>query len=442
MSIRLIRSVFGSLAFVGVTLGFQNCTKSFDLLEASQPQTGISMQPASDGTSSTSRQPASDGTSSKTSLASLQPPLEITSEDRLGLDINCDFWKMDQNALDDCTKDLDLIRDLGIGSVRIGSSWYSLTKETGDMDPQKVAFLKALLNEARKRGMKILFLVGLEAPASAYRCSETLNPPSSPSVRLDFCLAAFEKYFSELMDLVLPFTAHIELFNETNWNYPADIPTYNDPYGVKDQILSRSKALYISAKKILNGKKTLGFSAVLHSQGISYFYNSDFPDKGWNSGSLPLILAKDYVYWMEYGWQGDENILNQVIDVVDFHPYFNSADYNVLVQDFALAVSKLVPGGYKYLWITETNSGTIGSEEEQIKVFKQLVWFLENNWIQKAFWFVVRNGYENGEGDRYGLYDINRNLIKPNLAAEIRKQASKIPLNKRFLPETYRKPIE
>lgn len=243
------------------------------------------------------------------------------------------------------------------------------------------------------------------------------------------------------MDLVLPFTAHIELFNETNWNFSTTAPIYGDPYGPASYVISRSKALYINAKNILNKKKALGFKAVLHSQGISYFYNASFPDSGWNPGQIPLIEANDYLYWMKNGWQNNTNILTEVIDVVDVHPYFNSASYNAMMQNFAIRLSKLAPNG-KYIWITETNSGTlVKSEADQIAVFNQLSWFMDNNWVQKAFWYVVRNGYLNDEGDTYAIYDMNRNLIKPNLATVIKKQASKIPSSQRFSPPEYRQAI-
>lgn len=88
---------------------------------------------------------------------SLQPPAEGNSPDKLGMDMTCNFWSMDQAALEDCTKDLDLIKDLGIGTVRIGSFWYMMTDSIGNLAPAKAAFLKSLMNAARTRGMKILF---------------------------------------------------------------------------------------------------------------------------------------------------------------------------------------------------------------------------------------------------------------------------------------------
>ncbi|MGF6478216.1 hypothetical protein [Paraburkholderia sp. JPY419] len=70
------------------------------------------------------------------------------------------------------------------------------------------------------------------APSSAYQCSATQNPPSGSSPRLDFCDATFTKYLGSLMDVVLPFTADIELFNETNWSFSASDPSYGDPNGI------------------------------------------------------------------------------------------------------------------------------------------------------------------------------------------------------------------
>ena len=367
----------------------------------------------------------------------VQPPPEVFPVDKLGMALNCNIWSMDQAALDDCSKDLDLIAGLGIGSVKIGLAWYMMTEPDGSISPDKVIFLNSLLNAARIRGMKILFLINLPAPVSAYQCAETQEPPTEASTRLDFCNDAFVRFFDELMDIVLPFTAHIELFNETNWGYPTTAPAYVT-YGPESYILSRSKALYIYAKQILDAKKQLGYQAILHSQGISYFFNSSYPSRGWYA--TPLIEATTYLYWMEYGWQGEENVLNSVIDVVDLHPYFNSTDYSLMIYDIMTRLADMVPGRYKYVWVTETN-GVSGDENDQIAVFNKLKWYLDNNWIQKAYWYVIRSGYGDSLSDEYGIYDVNRNLVRPELANTMRVEAEKIPCSQRFLSEVYRQPI-
>jgi hypothetical protein len=297
------------------------------------------------------------------------------------------------------------------------------------LDTNKVAFLKSLLNAARTRGMKILFQVGMLAPAAAYQCSTTENPPNDSSPRLDFCDAAFSKYFGSLMDVVLPFTAHIELFNETKWNYYTSAPSYGDPNGVSGYILNRSKALYLTTKQILNGKLSAGYITVLHSQGISYFYNSALPNMGWEPpASNPLIDATDYIKAMGNNTSSASTPLNTSIDVVDLHPYFSVSDYVPEMQYFISTLASLVPSGPKSLWLTETNNSTDGSDESQLAAFNQVVTLMNNGSVQKAFWYVVRNGdYGNGEGDDYSIYDGNRNLIKPKLAAAIRAYNAGIP---------------
>jgi len=359
-----------------------------------------------------------------------QPPLEFDSADRIGMDITCNSWAMDAASLADCEGDLDLVKGLGIGLVRIVTSWYMMTDAAGNLNPPKVAFLKALMNAARAKGMKILYLVNLEAPASAYDCPTTQQKPTGPSIRLDFCDAAFSKYFTELMDVVLPFTGHIELFNETNWNYSESAPYYSSvsPAGY---IIDRSVQLNAIAQSILQQKRVQGYQTALHSQGIAYFYDSNFPTRGWAPpASMPLIEANAYVYYVQAAGAGGNF---GTLDVVDFHPYFNGTDYETMVTYFLTQLNQVV--GSKFVWATETNSG--GSESDQIIVFNKLTDYLDANWIQKAFWYVVRSGYVSGDGDAYSLYDVDRNLIKPNLAATIKAKVETVPYAQRFLPSTY-----
>ncbi|MFP4894210.1 glycosyl hydrolase [Paraburkholderia sp. EG304] len=361
------------------------------------------------------------------------------------MDVNCNLWSGDQTALNECSKDLDLIAGLGVGTVRLGVSWDFMTLADGStLDPNKVAFLKGLLNAARTRGMKILFEVGMYAPSSAYQCSATQNPPSGSSPRLDFCDAAFTKYLGSLMDVVLPFTADIELFNETNWSFSASDPSYGDANGISGYILNRSKTLYSEAKQVLNTKSQSGYKTVLHTQGISYFYNSAYPNNGWQppAGSQ-LIQATDYINAMGNNTKSASSPLNTTIDVVDVHPYFGSAEYNMLVQAFMTTVSNLVSSGAKPIWLTETNNGTNGTDAGQTAAFNQLKTLMNNGSVAKAFWYVVRNGDpSNGEGDGYSIYDYNRNLIRPQLAAAIQAYTATIPSSERFLSGSYLTPIQ
>ncbi|MBC8733517.1 hypothetical protein F6X39_36135, partial [Paraburkholderia sp. UCT2] len=63
------------------------------------------------------------------------------------MDVNCNLWSADQTALSECSKDMDLIAGLGVGTVRLGVSWDFMTLADGStLDPNKVAFLKSLLN--------------------------------------------------------------------------------------------------------------------------------------------------------------------------------------------------------------------------------------------------------------------------------------------------------
>ncbi|MBB5471242.1 hypothetical protein HDG32_007398, partial [Paraburkholderia sp. CI2] len=42
-------------------------------------------------------------------LAALQPPPTGSGNDRFAMDVNCNLWSADQTALNECSKDLDLI---------------------------------------------------------------------------------------------------------------------------------------------------------------------------------------------------------------------------------------------------------------------------------------------------------------------------------------------
>jgi Glycosyl hydrolase catalytic core len=393
----------------------------------------------------TARATTTTTTATVQQLAARQPPPTGSGSDRFAMDVNCDLWRADRNALSECSKDLDLTSRLGVGTVRLAVSWESMTLADGStLAPHKAAFLKSILNAARTRGMKILFQVGMYAPASAYQCSSTQNPPTAPSSRLDFCDAAFTKYLGSLMDTVLPFTADIELFNETNWSFSATDPSYGDPNGISGYILARSKTLYSEAKTVLNTKRQSGYKTVLHTQGISYFYNSAYPNNGWRppAGS-ELIEAIDYLKALGNNANNASSVLNTTIDVVDVHPYFNSADFPVLMRSFMTTVSSLVAGGSKPIWITETNNGMDSTDAGQLAVFNQLKILMDNGSVAKAFWYVVRNCVPgNGEGDGYSIYDCNRHLIRPQLAAAIQAYTATTPQGQRFLSGSYLMPIK
>jgi hypothetical protein len=384
-------------------------------------------------------------TSTQTQPASVQPPPTGNGPDRFAMDVNCNLWNADATALSECSKDLDLIAGLGVGTVRLGISWGVMAHDDGStLDPNKVAFLKSLLNAARTRGMKILFQVQMYAPASAYKCAATQNPPTDDSGRLDFCDAIFTKYMSSLMDVVLPFTADIELFNELNWGFSATDPSYGDPNGISGYMVNREKALYALAKQVLNTKKQQqGFQTVLHSQGISYFYNSAYPNDGWKPpASSMLVQATDVVKAIGNNTASTSSPMNTDVDVVDVHPYFSSSQYTMMIQSFINTVASVVPNGPKSVWITETNNGIDGTDAGQTAAFNQVVSLMSNGTVKKAFWYVVRNGDPvNGEGDGYSIYDYNRNLIRPNLAAAIKAYSATIPYSQRFLSGTYLQPI-
>jgi hypothetical protein len=376
-------------------------------------------------------------------LAALQPPPMGDGPDRFAMDVNCSLWSADQSALDECTKDLDLIKGLGVGTVRLGVSWEFMTQDSA-LDPQKVNFTKALLNAARTRGMKILFQVGMYAPVGAYQCGSVQNPPNQSSPRIDFCDAVFTKYLSALMDVVLPFTADIELFNELNWGFSRNDPSYGDPNGIFGYIPKREQALYTEAKQVLNSKTQLGYKTVLHTQGISYFYNSAYPNDGWTPpDSSPLIQAADDIKAVGNHTASASSPLNAAVDVVDIHPYFQSSVYVTMVQSIIDTVATLTPNGTKKLWITETNNGIDGSDAGQTAAFNQLKVLMDKGSVQKAFWYVVRNGDPgNHEGDGYSIYDYNRNLIRPQLAATIKAYTAIIPASNRFLSDSYLTPIQ
>lgn len=385
---------------------------------------------------------ASPKVSSSAKLAALQPPPTGHGRDRMAMDVNCALWKADAAALDACTKDLDLIKGLGVGTVRLGVSWDFMTEDS-TLDPAKVAFTKALLGVARARGMKILFQVGMLAPPGAYQCNGVVDRPTRPSGRLDFCDAVFTKYFSALMDVVLPYTADIELFNELNWGFSKDDPSYGDPHGIRGYLPKREKALYVEARRVLDSKKKLGYHAVLHSQGISYFYNSAYPDDGWTPpNNAPFIEATDLLNSLGNHTASDSSPLNAALDVVDIHPYFKSSVYVAMVHSIVDTLAQLTPGGTKALWITEANNGTDGTDAGMTAAFQQLKLLMDSNAVQKAFWFVVRNGDPgNGEGDGYSIYDFHRKLIRPQLAAAIKAYTATVPVSERFLSGIYLTPI-
>ncbi|MFT4505339.1 glycosyl hydrolase [Caballeronia sp. 15711] len=382
--------------------------------------------------------------SSNAQQIALQPPPTGNGADRFAMDVNCNLWSADQTALSECSKDLDLVTGLGVGTVRLSISWdFMVLPDGSTLDPNKVVFLKSLLNAARTRGMKILFQVGMYAPFSAYKCANVQRPPSSDSPRLDFCDAIFTKYLSSLMDVVLPFTADIELFNEINWGFAATNPSYGDPKGISGYIVNREKTLYAEARQVFNVKKQLGYQAVLHSQGISYFYNSAYPKDGWTppKGSM-LVQATDDVKALGNNTSSASSTLNSIVDVVDIHPYFSSSAYTLMIQAFINTMTSVVTNGPKKLWLTETNNGMDGTDAGQTAAFNQLTALMNNGSVQKAFWYVVRNGDpENGEGDSYSIYDFNRNLIRPNLAAAIKAYSATIPASQRFLSGAYLTPV-
>ncbi|MFL9904764.1 hypothetical protein [Paraburkholderia sp. RL17-337-BIB-A] len=237
------------------------------------------------------------------------------------------------------------------------------------------------------------------------------------------------------MDVVLPFTADIELLNETNWGFSASDPSYGNPKGIAGYIPTRERALYTSAKTFLNTKAQSGYRTVLHTQGISYFYNSAYPNNGWKPpASNPLIQATDDIKAVGNKTASAAIPLNAAVDVVDIHPHFNSSEYVMLVQAFIDTLSSVVPNGPKKLWLTETNNGTDGTDAGQTAAFNQLKVLMNNGSVQKAFWYVVHNGdLGNGEGDGYSIYDTNRNLIPPQLAATIKAYTATIPRSQRFL---------
>lgn len=376
-------------------------------------------------------------------LVAMQPPPMREGPDKFAIDVNCSFWKADQAALDECSKDLDLIKELGVGTVRLSFSWAFLS-EASALDPKKLSFAKTLLNAARVRGIKILFQVGMYAPVGAYQCQGVQNPPTTPSPRLDFCDEAFASYLSALMEVVLPFTADIELFNETNWGFSPTDPSYNADNGTYGYIPRRENALYVLARQVLDAEKKRGYKAVLHSQGISYFCNSDFPDEGWKppAGSA-LVQATDDIQAMGNYSTSATSPLNSAVDIVDIHPYFNSSGYLKMMYSFIDTLAKLTPGGRKPLWITETNNGIGRSDADETAVFDQVKLLMDTGQIQKAFWYVIRNGDKgNGEGDDYSIYAYNREVIRPQLAAAIKAYSESIPVSERFLSGPYLTPIQ
>ncbi|MBB5467075.1 hypothetical protein HDG32_003195, partial [Paraburkholderia sp. CI2] len=168
-------------------------------------------------------------------------------------------------------------------------------------------------------------------------------------------------------------------------------------------------------------------------------YNSAYPNNGWKppAGS-ELIQATDYIKAMGNNTKSASSPLNTTIDVVDVHPYFGSAEYDMMVQAFMTTVSNLVSSGAKPIWLTETNNGTNGTDAGQTAAFNQLKVLMNNGSVAKAFWYVVRNGDpSNGEGDGYSIYDYNRNLIRPQLAAAIQAYTATIPRSQRFLSGSY-----
>jgi hypothetical protein len=376
-------------------------------------------------------------------LVAMQPPPNGSGADRFAMDVNCNLWAGDQTAVNECAKDMDLIKGLGVGTVRLGTTWDMMTQD-GTLDPKKVAFTKSLLNAARTRGMKILFEVGMLAPAGAYKCAGVQNPPTESSPRLDFCDTIFKQYFSAMMDVVLPYTPDIELFNELNWGFSRDEPSYGAVNGIYGYIAKREQQLYIMAQQILKTKAQQGYKTVLHTQGISYFYNSQYPNDGWTpSNNAPFIQATDNIKNIGDHTTAATSTLNSSVDVVDIHPYFKASIYVTMVQSVVDTLAKLSPNGAKPLWITETNNGIDGSDAGMTAAFNQLKIVMDRGLVQKAFWYVVRNGDPgNGEGDGYSIYDYNRNLIRPQLASAIKAYMATIPSSSRFLSGAYLTPIQ
>lgn len=434
--------LFGLVVFSS----FQNCSQQSFLSLSHQQDLSSSQSSASEyGSNDYNGSFSAVFSQSHSDLAKGQPPVDLYTQDKLGININCNYWNMNDAALNDCVQDLDLAKGLGISSVRLGIHWYMLTDANGyTLTPWKVKFMKAYLNAARSRGLKILFTVNLEAPSSAYNCSSVQNKPTKPSTRLDFCDDIFLKYFSNLMDLILPYTPYVEFLNETNWGFDKEAPFYKS-LSIQDYILGRSKETYLLAKSVLEEKKLLGYSYVLLSQGISYFYDPNFPQRGWPSFNSSLIFALDYLHWMKFGWQPQgKNIYDDIIDIIAFHPYFDNSDYKDLVSHFISKANQLSQKGKKTLWMTETSSAAVNNSET-IAVFNQLKIFLGNNSIQKAFWFAVRvnqiGNVSNPEG-HFGVYDYARNLQQPELADAMKRYNSQFSESIRFLPEEYRNMIE
>lgn len=378
-----------------------------------------------------------------TSLAQAQTfTVEQDGIDNLGIDMSCNIWNTPndetQPSLDDCEKDLTLIKNLGISWVRIGVPWHFLAKYNSTFLPARSAFLENLLKAARARGLKVLFSIGLEAPAWAYH--DPSDPlVTGPSLHLDFNDADFETFLTQELAIAKDYTDQFELFNEVNWQYNLSTGE-GEPSA--NALLSRMKGLYMITRQHLDNltAQDTTYHPHLLSSGLSYFCNS-----GCNTTNL--IPATDFIYWMENGWQPPgETILSDYIDTVSIHPYLTPTQYVSTVASFSSTLDSDVPpvnGSPKDIWFTETNVGN-PSTDNQATGFLKTTEALDNGYATKAFWYVIRPSNANdtsctpGVDTNYcwSIYQYDGSLKPGNQALEnaILSAARAVPFDLRFSP--------
>ncbi len=374
-----------------------------------------------------------------------------TGPDYLGMDISCYYPN-----LSDCEKQVALIKNLGVSWTRWSQTWYSLMWTKDVISDSAVEQTKQMLGAIRQRGMKIDYIISLEASPLVY----SIDRPASPSLRLDFDDEAFSTYLDNIIPIVAPYTSYFELGNELNWGTNA---LCNNRPNCDEYVKSRIKQLYALTQAALKKYKSKhpSFNGKLLSSGISYFYDAQHPA----GVSQPANLIEANKWFNDLNNSGaslnSKSTLKDDVDIVSIHPYFGGYDYSP--DNLSASVTSLVnnvkaligPSQNKPVWATETALGTnvtidskgndIGSNgfdlsgvKNDIRYFHSLNKLHEDGKLDKIFWYLVQDdemakGASN-ENKMYALYNGKGDIItgRANLVNEITNISDKIPYSSRF----------
>ncbi len=382
--------------------------------------------------------------------------------DHLGLNAACQWyldWGGDQ-AFSDCELGLVLAKNLGIGWIRWGVPWYFLADAQGQIAPGQLVFVERFLRAARQRGMKVLLQVVPDAPPAAYR-----PPRAFPSSQLSFDDAAFDAWIDAVLEVARPYTAYFELFNEVNlscegtdvtsatevrryWIEQESSPA-DDP---KSRLVERVGHYYNRFRARMQAASAIhpDFAPVLLSSGLSHYRLSTPPELAdvWDTEpagcmgticNLYLFGAREFVSRL-----GAAGLLRNAIDVVSFHPYFQT-DLDWMtdeIQTIRSAVNGAPGGAGLPLWVTETgwHPAWEGSSNQGVDFLERVLQQVDGGALQKVFYFTIRTWDDTDPGSdavNYGLYakdGWSLNPSKVQAATALFERARRASFDSRFDP--------